>query len=71
MKRRSAMNLRSTNPNAIGKKQGRYKNMVGNNRIIFEILTLFILQIWKLSRIFKILISLWVKDSDNTISIGN
>ena len=46
MKRRSAMNLRSTNPNAIGMKQVMFKNRVkvGNNRRFFEIPPLFILQ---------------------------
>ena len=58
MKRRSAMNLRSTNPNAIGMKQVMFKNRVnrevGNNRRFFEIPALFILQMWKFSNIFKI-----------------
>ena len=57
MKRRSAMNLRSTNPNAIGMKQVMFKNRVekqGTIEDFFEIPALFILQMWKFSKIFKI-----------------
>ena len=78
MKRRSAMNLRSTNPNAIGMKQVMFKNRVEKQGIIEDFLNFPLFLFYKCgnSAIYSkyetgVLIYIQYRETTQTVSLSD